>query len=191
MKSISILILILAASVTFGAGVVRPITIPAATNSDGNLIQMTDIRQAVSDGREFFASRSFTAATQEFYILTGGTAPRMSITVSSATSTSAVIDWYESVSVTGSTGTAITKYNMNRNLTNTGGMVISYSPTAMTGTNTQLPSYVIPSNAGMSQAGSDPVPNSGWILKRNTAYFVRVTPANTGVANYVGFAWKE
>jgi hypothetical protein len=196
MRNIFTILILSFAVLAFPAGVAQVVTIPSVTNSAGQLITQTDERQSVLDGREFFASRSFTAVTQEFLLVTGGVAPRVSISISNTSGASllvpsALVEWYESASVLTTTGTLVDKFNVNRARTNTGGMKITHSPSALSAATTTMPSYLVPTDKGNSRDTGNPITGSGWILKASTAYFIRITPGSSSTVTYVQFSWKE
>lgn len=154
----------------------------------------------VFDGRCFFASRSFTAATQDFVFTTGWIAPRLSMSVSTystgSTATAfATVDWYGSVSFDAvSRGTLLTSWNARRDSGTRPTSAVTHSPLALTTTGTTaMPTMVIPAAivATGSRAGFWPVEGSGWLLKANTQYWFRVTPSVTTSTFQVKLDWKE
>jgi hypothetical protein len=162
-------------------------------------VSIEDNAQYVLDARSFIASRSFATATQDFYLSVGANPIRLTVSVSANTTGNAyaTIDWYETVSVTASTGTLMTAFNMNRRAsTPTAVAKVSYSPSARTTTGVTtitMPQFV--TGIGASEERSfhamSPKHESGWVLKPNTKYFITVTPSSTFTNTNVKFMWDE
>jgi hypothetical protein len=164
-------------------------------------VTMTDERDAVSQGKAYVFSDSFSAATRDYRIVTGTVSPRVSISMYAATTDST--KFFATVAITegctlsagASTGTALTAYNINRNLQVTipAKMTVNHSPGARTG-GSALPTftYAISLPDRVNAFEFDPLSStSGWILKPRTFYLVTVTPTSAVVPIKVRINIKE
>jgi hypothetical protein len=178
-------------------------TSPVA-NAAGEQPVIEDERQAVIDGKMFFVSDSFKAATRNYIFQTGSISPRVSLSIRAATTgtyaTNVItLAWSESLLLTtttgGTIGTSVTSYNANRGSTITATGSVTHSPSSISTYGTTMPGSVFNISNLVFATTHDyqfgPSWDSGWLLAPNTKYWFSVTPSSITSTIQVFFRWKE
>lgn len=128
-----------------------------------------------------------SAARDYLIVAPAGTHPHMVFDVSATANTR--VQFFEGATVSAN-GTAITKARLNRTSETTTVTNIYQGPTVTT-TGTELPGGFIAAGTGALASGSVALHDDGeWLLKEDTNYLVRVTPAASAIMS-VRFEWYE
>lgn len=100
-----------------------------------------------------------------------------------------VVAVYEGTT-TSANGTAITRWNRNRNSVNTSSTLVYHTPT-VTADGTKMVEKWIGSSGFRENSGGESRGDNEFILKQNTKYLVRLTAVSDDIKGAIGGDWYE
>ena len=168
----------------------QPLRLDKSTNS----IQVIDYAH-----HEIHAGSHFKAGFQDTSMATNDTITLLFVTpnttkwahwvlVGQATG-SAIIQIYEDTT-TSNDGTAVTRWNRNRNSLTDSTTLVYHTPT-VTADGTKIVEKWIGSEGFKEDTGGEARGDSEFILKQNTKYLIRLTAVSNGIKGAIGGDWYE
>jgi len=144
------------------------------------MASITTDHEYIHEGGFFEACHKFTLAAAATGVLTFITPAVKYVHYRKEKITSSgdkvTIEFFEAPTVTAETGTPITPVNHNRLSAHTAGLVIRHGATVTADGTPLCASYIGGgTGVGSSVSGADTSDANEWVLKRNTAYMVRIT----------------
>jgi len=160
----------------------------------GSALKLIDLAHAeIHEGHAFMLSDSATlniAGTREIRFVTPNSMTEIHLALQVGTSLAATVALFETTTKAHVVGNVLTPVNRNRNAKDTSEAVACHTPSGA-GDGTQIYAVSLGTAGALTGAGGSRREQSELILKRNTAYLLRVTSSANANAVSINFDWYE